>query len=72
MVVLKHLGGVETVLRTGSILTLHPSEGRAAVPHEFMTPKQWNQMLSGTMNTHGDGRIHANTRFGGQDVATQG
>jgi hypothetical protein len=22
------LGGVETVLRTGSILTLHPSEGR--------------------------------------------
>ena len=29
MVVPNHLGGVETVLRTGSILTLHPSEGRA-------------------------------------------
>ena len=33
MVIPNHLGGVETVLRTGSILTLHPSEGRAAVPY---------------------------------------
>jgi hypothetical protein len=72
MVIPNHLGGVETVLRTGSILTLHPSEGRAAVPHGFMKPKQWNQTLSGAMNTHGDIRIHAYTRFGGWNVAPQG
>jgi hypothetical protein len=69
---LSSLGVVETVLRTGSILTLHPSEGRAAVPHGFMKPKQWKQMFGGAMNTHGDSRIHTNTRFGGSNVAPQG
>jgi hypothetical protein len=72
MAIPNHLGEVGTVLRTGGILTLHPSEGRAAVPHEFMKPKQWNQTVSGAMNTHGDSRIHANTRFGGWYVAPQG
>jgi hypothetical protein len=72
MVIPDHLGGVETVLRTGSILTLHPSEGRAAVPHGFMKPKQWKQIFSGAMNTDGDSRIRAYTRFGGWNVVTQG
>ncbi len=51
----------ETVLRTGSMLTLHPSEGRAAVPHGFVKQRQRTQTLTGTVYSPEDRRIHANT-----------
>ena len=37
------------MLRTGSMLTLHPSEGRAAVPHGFVKQRQRTQTLTGTV-----------------------
>jgi hypothetical protein len=52
---------METVLRTGSMLTLHPSKGRAAVPYGFVQPRQRAQTLTGTVYSLEDRRIHANT-----------
>ena len=42
-------------------VTLHPSKGRAAVPHGFVKQRQRTQTLTGTVYSPEDRRIHANT-----------